>query len=253
MKVRTLSMCFAFLWSSTCFAVDYHAEMRARSYEQNYKDRVLALCVANAYKSDENAPWDASGTASALLELNTDNKFKLNGLIRFTVVDGTITKLGYVQYVLNAAALFRNPFAMISPSTLLDLVNIPEGMFNLIDGELNIRDNIIHRMQIKSASPQLSSYIAGRYNLETRDTSLRIYTKFSSRNKGFAGFLRNISLNSLARKIDAGDRNTANYYASEIARLPEIDAREEECQIFLTKVEGDVENNNFISSLKKIK
>lgn len=196
---------------------------------------------------------EITGKASALLELNTDDKFKLNGLMRFTVKNGTITKLGLIQYVLNVAAVFRNPAAMISPSTLLDLVNVPEGTFKSIDGELNIKDNIVHRMKIKSASPQLSSFIAGRFNLETRDTSLRIYTKFSSKKKGMAGFLRNISLNSLARKIDIGDRNDVNYYSAEISQLPEIEAKEEDCQIFLTKVEGDVENNNFISSLRKIK
>ena len=48
-------------------------------------------------------------------------------------------------------------------------------------------------------------------------------------------------------------RNDSNYYASEISQLPPIDADEKDCQIFLTKVDGDVERNNFISSLKKIK
>ncbi|GBF22906.1 AsmA-like C-terminal region [Candidatus Gastranaerophilus sp. (ex Termes propinquus)] len=197
---------------------------------------------------------EITGRASALLEFNTDDKFKLNGLIKFTVKDGSITKLGLIQYVLNAASVFRNPLTMISPSTLLDLVNVPEGTFKSIDGELNIKDNIVNRMSIKSSSPRLSSFIAGRFNLETRDASLRIYTKFSNKNTGVAGVLRNVSLNSLAQKIDIGDKNTsAVYYSSEIAQLPEIEGREEDSQIFLTKVEGDVESNNFISSLRKLK
>ncbi len=195
---------------------------------------------------------EITGKASALLELDTDDKFKLNGLIRFTVKDGGITKLGLIQYILNAAALFRNP-TLISPSTLFDLVNVPEGTFKSIDGELNIKNNIVRRMKIKSISPQLSSFIAGRMNLETGDTSLRIYTKFSNKNKGLTGFLRKISLNSLSHKFDTGENNNANYYSAEIAQLPEIEAKEEDCQIFLTKVEGDVGTNNFISSLKKIK
>ena len=195
-----------------------------------------------------------TGKASALLELNTDETFRMNGLIKFTVKDGSITQLGFIQYVLNAAALFRNP-TLLSPSTIMDLVNVPEGTFKTIDGEMNIKDNIVSRMKIKSLSPQLSSFITGRMNLETGDSSLRIYTKFSGKNKGIAGFLRNISLNNLARKIDIGENrnNTANYYAAEIAQLPKLEVGEEHSQIFLTKVEGDVERNNFISSLKKIK
>ena len=142
---------------------------------------------------------------------------------------------------------------MINPATFSDLVNIPEGKFNDIKGSLEIKDNVVERLMIKSSAPQLSSFIIGRYDIEKSDASLRIYTKFSNHNKGFAGFLRNISLNSLANRIPLSSRNDSNYYSAEISQLPPIDANEKDCQIFLTKVDGDIEHNNFISSLKKIK
>ena len=198
-------------------------------------------------------PREITGKASGIIALNTDDSLKLNGSIKFMVKNGTIQKVGLVEYILKFAALFRNPLAMISPSTFSDLVNIPEGNFDLINGDLQIKNNVIEKMMIKSSAPQLSSFIIGRYDLETRDATLRIYTKFSNRNKGFAGFLRNISLNSLANRIPLSSRNDSNYYAAEISQLPPIDADEKDCQIFLTKVDGDVEHNNFISSLKKIK
>ena len=75
----------------------------------------------------------------------------------------------------------------------------------------------------------------------------------SNKGEGFAGFLRNISLNSLANKISSSERNEGNYYSSEIEQIPQIDADEKDAQIFLTKVEGDVINFNFLSSLKRIK
>lgn len=196
---------------------------------------------------------EITGKASGIIALNTDDSLKLNGSIKFMVKNGTIQKVGLVEYILKFAALFRNPLVMISPSTFSDLVNIPEGNFDLINGDLQIKNNVIEKMMIKSSAPQLSSFIIGRYDLETRDATLRIYTKFSNRNKGFAGFLRNISLNSLANRIPLSSRNDSNYYAAEISQLPPIDADEKDCQIFLTKVDGDVEHNNFISSLKKIK
>lgn len=198
-------------------------------------------------------PREISGKASGLIELNTDDKMKLNGSVKFMIKDGTIQKVGLVEYILKFAALFRNPLVMISPSTFSDLVNIPEGNFDKIIGTLSIRDNVVERMMIKSSAPQLSSFIVGRYDIEKNDATLRIYTKFSNRNKGFAGFLRNISLNSLANRIPLSSRNDRNYYSAEISQLPPIDADEKDCQIFLTKVDGDVEHNNFISSLKKIK
>lgn len=203
-----------------------------------------------------NLPNEISGKSSALLEFYTDKNAKLNGSIRFAIKNGSITKLGLVQYVLNMAALFRNPIVMISPSTIFDLVNIPEGSFNLISGEMTIRDNIIKRMMIKSSSPQLSAFIIGRINLETFDSSLRIYTKFSNKHKGFAGFLRGLSLNTLAKKFQSGTSakdGETSYYAAELSQLPKLEVGEENAQVFLTTVDGDVQTNNFLSSLKKVK
>lgn len=196
---------------------------------------------------------EISGKASGIINLNTDETLRLNGEMKFIVKNGTIGKIGLVEYALKFASLFRNPMAMISPSTIIDLVNIPEGNFDKIVGDIDIKDNIIEKIVIKSSSPQLSSLIVGRFDLENRDATLRIYTKFSSKNKGFAGFMRNISLNSLANRVPLSSRNDSNYYSAELEHLPEIEADEKDCQIFLTKVDGDVEHFNFISSLKKIK
>lgn len=196
---------------------------------------------------------EISGKASGIIDFNTDASLALNGKIKFAVNNGTIGKIGLIEYVLKFAALFRNPIAMISPSAIMDIVNIPEGNFDTINGDLELSNNVIEKIIIKSRSPQLSSLIVGRFDLITRDATLRIYTKFSSSHKGFGGFLRNLSLNSLANKVPLSSRNDSSYYAAELKFLPPIDADEKDCQVFLTKVDGDVEHNNFISSLKKIK
>ena len=207
---------------------------------------VLATAILNLKR-------EISGKASGIISINTDDSLKLNGFIKFSVKDGTIGKVGLIEYVLKFASLFRNPLASISPSTIGDLVNIPEGNFDKITGDIVMKDNVIEKIDIRSAAPQLSAFIAGRFDLGTRDATLRIYTKFSSQHKGFAGFLRNISLNSLANRVPLSSRNDSNYYSAELSLLPDIDADEKDCQVFLTTVDGDVEHNNFISSLKKIK
>ena len=198
-------------------------------------------------------PREISGKASGLIELNSDESLKLNGNIKFAIKNGTIEKVGYVQYLLNFASIFRNPLAMISPATFSDLVTIPDGSFDKISGDLILKDNVISLIKIKSSAELLSSFIIGRYDLMTNDATLRIYTKMSNKGEGFAGFLRNFSLNSLANRISDSGRNDANYYSSEISQLPKINADEKDCQIFLTKVDGDVINFNFLSSLKRIK
>ena len=196
---------------------------------------------------------EISGKASGVIHFQTDDTLALNGIMKFNVKNGTIGKIGLIEYVLKFAALFRNPLAMISPSTFYDILNIPEGNFDKIEGDLELKNNVIEKIVIKSMSPQLSSLIVGRFDLVSRDATLRIYTKFSSQHKGFGGFLRNISLNSLANKVPLNSRNDSSYYAAELKFLPPIEADEKDCQVFLTKVDGDVEHNNFISSLKKIK
>lgn len=200
-----------------------------------------------------NLKREIMGKASGIISINTDNSLKLNGFIKFVVQNGTIEKIGLVEYVLKFASLFRNPIAMLSPSIFSDLVNVPDGNFDKITGDLKLKDNKVELLKIKSYSDQLSAYIVGCYNLENSDSILRIYTKFSNKNKGFAGFLRNFSLNSLANRISLTSRNDTNYYEAELSQLPPINADEKDCQIFLTKVDGDVEHFNFISSLKKIK
>lgn len=196
---------------------------------------------------------EISGKASGIIHIQTDDTLALNGIMKFNVKNGTICKIGLIEYVLKFAALFRNPLAMISPSTFYDILNIPEGNFDKIEGDLELKNNVIEKIVIKSMSPQLSSLIVGKFDLISRDATLRIYTKFSNQNKGFGGFLRNFSLNSLANKVPLNSRNDSAYYSAELKFLPPIEADEKDCQVFLTKVDGDVEHNNFISSLKKIK
>jgi len=173
----------------------------------------------------------------------------------FDIKNGNIAKVGLIEYALNFVSVFRNPLAMISPATFFDIVNIPEGEFDLIKGQLTLKDNAIERMMIKSSAPNLSSFIVGRYDLEKSDATLRIYTKFSKKHNGIAGVLRYISLSALANKMPLNSRNDTNYYSAEISMIPPLtdSKNEKDCQIFLTKVDGDVEHNNFLSTLKKIK
>lgn len=228
-----------------------HCDLKHHLYKlvlgvKDVNSDILATAMLNLKK-------EISGKASGIISIDTDETLKLNGFIKFVIKDGTIGKVGLIEYALKFASLFRNPLAMISPSTIVDLVNIPEGNFERITGDIAMKNNVIEKINIKSSSPQLSSFIVGRFDLETRDATLRIYTKFSNKNKGFAGFMRNISLNSLANRVPLSSRNDSNYYSTELSQLPDIDADERDCQVFLTTVDGDVEHNNFLSSLKKIK
>ena len=200
-----------------------------------------------------NLEKEITGKASGIMELNTDKTMKLNGNMKFIIKDGTIGKIGLVEYILKIASLFRNPIVMINPAILMDVISIPEGNFEKITGTLDIKNNIVRNINIKSYSKSLTALIKGRFDMERHDASLRIYTKVSSDKKSVFNFLRNISLNSLANKVKLNSRNDTNYYSSELSELPEVEVNNDKAQIFLTQIEGDIEHNNFLSSLKKLK
>ena len=66
-------------------------------------------------------------------------------------------------------------------------------------------------------------------------------------------FFRNLSLKNLANQIPLSNKNNENYYSAELEQIPPVEGEEKDVQIFLTKVDGNVLTNNFLSSLKKIK
>ncbi len=200
-----------------------------------------------------NLDNEVVGLASGLVELNTDKSLKLNGKIGFIIKDGTIGKIGLVEYLLKIVSLFRNPVAMINPTTVMDVVSIPEGKFDKIQGELELKNNVVIIRNIKSYSKTLSALIKGIFDMERHDSSIRIYTRFSNSKNTKFEFLRNVSLSALANKVQMHERNDANYYASELSQLPSIEVEDKKTQIYLTNVEGDIEKNNFMSSLKRIK
>lgn len=236
---------------------DGHAEAKVKcDLKKHLYNLTLALMRVNSDTIATelvNLPQEIKGKASGIVDINTDKTLKINGTIKFVVQNGEIAKIGLVEYAMKVAALFRNPVVMITPSVISDLVDIPEGKFDTINGTLKLEKNVIRQMVIKSVSPQLSTYIVGRYNLDNQDAILRVYTRFSNRKKGAFGFLRSLSLNSLANRIPFSSKNNSNYYEAEIKEIPKIQADDKDTQIFLTKVDGDIVENNFLSSLYKIK
>ncbi|MBQ9688719.1 hypothetical protein IJV79_03675, partial [bacterium] len=74
---------------------------------------------------------EISGLATGFIALNTDETFKLNGKMKFNIKDGAIAKVGLFEYVLKFTSVFRNPIASISPTTVFDFVNVPEGSFDI--------------------------------------------------------------------------------------------------------------------------
>ena len=71
-----------------CYAQSSHQtspQAATRTYAQNYKDMVLATCIATSYKQDGIAAVDAGSSVSALLEWGYYDLEKAPGAIKALV------------------------------------------------------------------------------------------------------------------------------------------------------------------------
>jgi hypothetical protein len=84
----------AFFLSSVCHAKDDQRdspEAGARTYAQNYKDMVLATCLANAYRDDPVAAVDAGSSVSALRDWTSYDLERAPDAVK-TLVDEYLTR-----------------------------------------------------------------------------------------------------------------------------------------------------------------
>jgi len=249
LKVNSNKFNFAKGTSSLKFESDL------KNLKHYFKLGVLDIDSNTIAKSLLNLDKEIDGLASGIIELGADSELKLTGNLKFIIKNGTIGKIGLVEYLLKIVSVFRNPIAMINPITIIDIISIPQGKFDKIEGHLILDNNIVKIINIKSFSNDLTALIRGRFDMSAHDASIRIYTRFRQNKNSKFAFLRNISLNTLANKVQMNTENDANYYSSELKDLPELknSSSKETPQVFLTEVEGDIEHNNFISGLRKIK
>ncbi|AFC85760.1 type VI secretion system amidase immunity protein Tai4 [Frateuria aurantia] len=87
--VAWMALLIALSSTATEAARDYPyngPDARSRPYGENYKDRLLAICLTRAYKAAPEAARDASGTASLLLDW-TDYDLEAATLPMFALVD----------------------------------------------------------------------------------------------------------------------------------------------------------------------
>lgn len=77
-----------------CYAKDDQRaspQAGARTYAQNYKDMVLATCIANAYKNNKDAAIDAGSSVSALRDWTYYDLEKAPDAIK-TIVDSYLAR-----------------------------------------------------------------------------------------------------------------------------------------------------------------
>jgi len=92
--VRALTASALIVCTPFCYAKDDRRtspQAAVRTYAQNYKDMVLATCIANAYKNDTDAAVDAGSSVSALRDWTYYDLEKAPDAIK-AMVDGYLAR-----------------------------------------------------------------------------------------------------------------------------------------------------------------
>ncbi len=185
--------------------------------------------------------------------LNDSERLKnANGIIGFHMEDGTIPKLGSIEYLLRASTLIRSGLTSLSVNNLIELLKpFKTGNFSKISGCLYVKNGILKDIAIFSQGENLSLYITGDYNITESESHAFIYGKLGKKTEGLLGPLGNLSASTIFALIPRSDNITE--YEKEISKIPDIDYKNQDVRIFRATVDGDINLDNVSTSFKWIK
>lgn len=176
----------------------------------------------------------------------------LNGNAEFNINYGRMPKLGSLEYLLRATNLLNSGLTALSVNGVIELLKpFKAGSFEQINGKFNINKGIVKNIEVFSKGSNLSIYLNGLYDMNESNADIVVYGKFGHKIDGLLGGVGNLSLNTFFSLIP--QTQNATEYDSEIAKIPDITYKSEDCRVFRATVDGNINENNSVSSFKWIK
>lgn len=185
--------------------------------------------------------------------LNDRERLKnTNGIIGFHMENGTIPKLGSIEYLLRASTLLRSGLMSLSVNNLIELLKpFKTGTFSKISGCLYLNDGILKDVAVFSQGENLSLYLTGDYDIAESESHAVVYGKLGKKTEGFFGPIGNLSASTLFALIPVSENVTE--YEKEISKIPDIEYKNHDVRIFRATVDGDINMDKVTSSFKWIK
>ena len=177
----------------------------------------------------------------------------LNGELTFSINDGKMPKLGSLEYLLRAGNLVKSGISGLTLNNVSGLLlPVKHGDFDMIKGDMKIKNGVIDDMKIYSKGKNLSILITGQYELETSKTDLYVLGKLSKNINTILGPVGNASLNSFFNLIPGvnldGIKDTETI--KQINSIPELSLPTDKFRIFRAKVDGDIYSDSFVSTFE---
>lgn len=201
------------------------------------------------------------GTTTGDLSLSCNGKSQdlclssLAGKGSFKVAQGRMPKLGSLEYLLKAANLAKSGFTSLSINSLIDLITpLKTGEFESISGDYEVKDGIVHDINVYSRGKDLNLYLAGSYNVTNSIADMEVYGTLSNNITNVLGRLKNVSLNTLLNRIPLLNKNELSpEMEAEIRKIPNYETNNNILRIFAVDIDGDINGINYVKSFKWVK
>ena len=175
----------------------------------------------------------------------------LSGSGDFAIQDGKMPKLGSLEYLLKAGNLISNGFAGLTINGLIDLLSpLKSGEFKTISGDFKINDGVADSINIYSSGKDLNLYIRGKYNISTSVADFQIFGSLSKDITTVFNKVKNLSLNTLLKTIPGVKKDSNNEFASDIAKIPNSNERNNIYKFFRVIINGDINGEDFVKSFE---
>ncbi len=204
------------------------------------------LGMQNQIQGDMNGKISFSGSKLYLKEGINTIKSKVN----FEILNGKMPKLGSLEYLLRAANIYKNGILGFSLNSIIELI-IPykTGEFESIKGNFNIEDGLVKDIEVYSKGKNLSIFIEGSYDINTKNTDLIIFGRLAKNVSNVLGFVGNTSFNSLINMFSSKKfKIFENDVVQAINKIPLIEISGDDYRIFTARILGDINKDNYVKS-----
>ncbi len=185
-------------------------------------------------------------------KLNTTEGIKtLKSDVWFAIKNGKMPKLGSLEYLIRAGNLYKSGVFGLTLNNIIDvLIPYKTGEFQAINGNLNIQEGIVEKLEIFTQGENMSLYLVGSYNILENFANIELLGRLSKKISTLLGPVGNASLNSVINFASGNKKFEAdkNEIIKNINKIPLIEISGDDFRIFTAKILGDINKNNYIKA-----
>lgn len=177
----------------------------------------------------------------------------LNGDTTFNVKNGSMPKLGSLEYLLKASNLIKGGFTGISINSVIELITpLKLGQFADIYGNVSIEDGITKTIEIATKGDDLSLFMDGKYNFATSVADMQVLGLLTRKISNVLGPIGNVSINTLFNIIPGINLEKDSPILDRINKIPGFELSSKAYRKFVADIKGNINGDDYVTSFKWI-